>query len=123
MRLHHLAFILLAAAAAGSCSKSMQSPMAPASTENKAFVTIPKGDGYYGTTGSTFSPAGITINVGGTVTWINYDSENHNPTQDDLAWSNELAPTGQYTRTYTAPGTYPYHCELHKDMKGTVTVK
>ena len=124
MRLHHLAFVLLAAAAMGSCSKGMQSPMAPASTETKAFVTIPKSDGYYGTNATTFSPTGITINAGGTVTWINYDSEIHNPTQDDAAWtSGELAPNGQYTRTYSTPGTYSYHCEIHKEMKGTVTVK
>jgi len=122
MRLHHLAFVLLAAAAMGSCSKPMQSPMAPASTEDKAFVTIPKGDGYY-TSGTVFSPTSITIKAGGTVTWINFDSETHDPTQDDKAWTNELAPNAQYSRTYTAVGTYPYHCELHKDMKGTVSVK
>ena len=121
MRLHHLLFVLLAAAGAGSCSKSMQPPTAPASTEEKAFVTIPKSDGY--TNATTFSPTSITINVGGTVTWINYDSETHDPTQDDKGWTNELAPNASYSRTYTVAGTYPYHCEIHKNMTGTVTVK
>jgi plastocyanin len=125
MRLRHLAFIFLAVGAAvmGSCSKSPQSPVAPASTETKAFVTIPKSDAYYGTNSTNFAPTSITINVGGSVTWINYDAENHQPTQDDNAWGNELSPNGQYTRTYTTAGTFPYHCELHKEMKGTVTVK
>lgn len=123
MRLRHLVFILLSTATVGACSKPAQSPMAPASTEDKAFVTIPKGDSSYGNGTTNFSPVSITINAGGTVTWINYDSENHQPTQDDNAWGNELSPSGQYTRTYTTVGTFPYHCELHKDMKGTVTVK
>lgn len=122
MRLRHLALILLVAAAVGSCSKSMQPPMAPASTEDQAFVTIPKGDSYYGGT-TNFSPGSISIKAGGTVTWINYDSNNHDPTQDDNAWTNELAPNGQFTRTYPTKGTFSYHCEIHKDMKGTVTVK
>lgn len=124
MRLRHLAFVLIAAGFVASCSKSTQSPVAPASTEDKAFVTIPKSDAYYGTDTTSFSPGSITINVGGTVTWINYDGESHNPTQDDFSWtSNEIHQNGQFTHTFTAAGTYPYHCEIHKEMKGTVTVK
>ena len=121
MRLLSSVLILIAGLSAGSCSKSMQTPVTPASTEDKAFVTIPKGDAYYGTT--NFSPVALTVTVGGTVTWINNDGEVHKPTQDDNAWTNELGTGSQYTRTYTTAGTFPYHCELHKEMKGTITVK
>jgi plastocyanin len=30
--------------------------------------------------------------------------------------------TGTYTATFTAVGSYGYHCTLHSGMSGTVTV-
>jgi plastocyanin len=31
--------------------------------------------------------------------------------------------SGTQTRTFTAAGTYPFHCAIHEGMTGTVTVQ
>ncbi|MDA4123762.1 MAG: cupredoxin domain-containing protein, partial [Thaumarchaeota archaeon] len=37
--------------------------------------------------------------------------------------SSNLAVGASYSYTFTAPGTYTYHCNYHSWMKGTVVVK
>jgi plastocyanin len=45
---------------------------------------------------------------------VNFDDGISSPTQDQ----------GTYTRTFTAPGTYNYHCAVHgAAMAGTITVQ
>lgn len=73
---------------------------------------------------SAFEPADLNVKVGTTVKWTNDDKKPHTVTSDKGDWgSNELAPGQTFTATFTKAGTFEYHCELHKDMKGTITVK
>jgi len=71
-----------------------------------------------------FSPATISVPVGTAVTW-NWAQGDvaHNVTFDDGQHS-ETQSSGQFQRTFTAPGTYGYHCTIHGAavMSGTVTV-
>ncbi len=72
-----------------------------------------------------FSPAAITVKAGTKVTWKNNDSTTHTVTENDSQAgpaSGNLAPGSSYSFTYTTAGTFKYHCSIHPDMTGTVTV-
>lgn len=72
-----------------------------------------------------FSPADITVKAGATVTWTNKDSVTHTVTETDSLKgpdSGNLASGKTYSFTFTAAGTYHYHCSIHPEMLGTVTV-
>jgi chitinase len=74
--------------------------------------------------GMAFSPATITISVGQSVTWRNNDTVSHTSTSDGGVWdSAALAPGATFTRTFTAAGSFPYHCNFHPSMMGTVVVQ
>lgn len=73
-----------------------------------------------------FSPGHITVKVGTKVTWTNNESIGHTITADVLspdAPASQLVDKGKtYSFTFNKAGTYSYHCQIHPDMKGTVTV-
>lgn len=72
-----------------------------------------------------FSPANITVKKGTTVTWTNQDSIAHTVTESDSQngpASSDLAKGKSYSFTYSTLGTFKYHCTIHPDMVGTVTV-
>jgi plastocyanin/phosphatidylethanolamine-binding protein (PEBP) family uncharacterized protein len=70
-----------------------------------------------------FVPSTITISVGQSVTWVNNDSAPHTSTSDGGLWNSGTLNQGQsFTRTFTTPGTFPYHCDFHPGMTGTVVV-
>jgi len=71
-----------------------------------------------------FNPSSFSVATNGTVTWTwNSGGVEHNVTFDDGAASNTQG-SGQYQRTFTTAGSYPYHCTIHgaKIMSGTITV-
>jgi plastocyanin len=75
-------------------------------------------------TTNAYSPNPISISVGGTVTWTNSDTEAHTSTGDDGSWnSGTMAPGATFSRTFSATGNFTYHCTLHPNMIGTVTVR
>lgn len=72
-----------------------------------------------------FSPADITVKKGTTVTWTNKDSAAHTVTETDGKAgpaSSDLPQGKSYSFTYDTVGTFAYHCSIHPDMIGTVTV-
>lgn len=71
-----------------------------------------------------FSPADITVKKDTTVTWTNNDSTPHQPTADSGSGpaSQPLASGQTYSFTYSTVGTFAYHCAIHPEMHGTVTV-
>jgi len=72
-----------------------------------------------------FSPANITVKKGATVTWTNKDSTAHTVTETDSQTgpnSGDVNPGSSYSFTFSTPGTYHYHCSVHPEMVGTVTV-
>jgi plastocyanin len=71
--------------------------------------------------GSNFKPADLTVKTGQTVTWDWKDRFiEHNVVGADFA--SKVQRRGTFAHTYTKPGTYPYRCTLHANMKGTITV-
>ncbi len=104
---------------------------------SEAMVTQPEGASLVLCldTNECFIPADVTIDVGGTVTWINEDIALHNLASGTIhdtegvgtlfGGATLLMPPGdEYSFTFDdfEPGTYPYFCFLHPHMSGTVTV-
>ena len=73
--------------------------------------------------GMAFAPAGVTVAVGGSVTWVNKDAAFHDAAALDGSWKSAKIGTNQETTvTFDTVGTYAYRCTLHPSMTGIVTV-
>jgi len=72
-----------------------------------------------------FEPAELQVPPGTKVTWTNMDDAPHN-VQDlsDLnkPLSRDLNKGETFSITYEKPGDYPYLCQLHTYMTGTIKV-
>ena len=84
---------------------------------------------------NAFSPSNVVISLASrnTITWFNADlngpyggasGTDHRLKSDDgtTFQSGIIPPEGVYQAPFSAPGTYTYHCEIHPEMTGTVTV-
>jgi plastocyanin len=70
-----------------------------------------------------YSPEPAQAKVGDVVSWSNGDSAPHTATMDDGACdTGQIAPGATGLLTFTAPGTYAYHCTVHSNMKGSIVV-
>ena len=66
----------------------------------------------------------VTVPVGSTVTWKNFDDEAHTVRDaNGQMRSNALDQGESYSAKFDKPGTYHYGCSLHPKMSGTVVVK
>jgi plastocyanin len=110
-------------AACGSSGRSTTSP-SPTSASGSAAAS--------GTTivikNFAFMPADLSVRPGATVTVHNEDPTTHTVTA--VSPHDKIFNTGDInagaTKTFTAPtsaGSYPYICEIHQFMHGTLTVK
>lgn len=73
--------------------------------------------------GFAFVPQAITVTVGTTVRWTNYDSAPHTVTsRTGLFDSGTLQRHNTFERRFDVPGTYDYYCTIHPSMTGTVNV-
>ena len=71
----------------------------------------------------TFSPATTTVQVGGKVNWANEDSAPHTATAEDGSFdTGTIEPDKRGNATFKEAGTFPYICEIHPEMTGTVEV-
>jgi plastocyanin len=126
MRHATTAAVVLAVAAAG-CSSSSTSPN-PIPTHD---VTIVPGASAMTTGAFTPNPLTKSLAASGKVVWFNNDGsggvysggEAHHLVSDngvfDLGVQN---PGTTASFTFTAAGNYPYHCSIHPNMVGTVTI-
>lgn len=83
---------------------------------------------------ASFSPSTLTIEVGDTVEWVNSGGIQHNVNgSTDSYPANpvgfgrlDIATSFTYSFTFSTPGTYGYHCDVHgspgSGMSGTLTV-
>jgi plastocyanin len=74
---------------------------------------------------AAFNPATLTVSKNTTVTWTNDDGIVHTSTSDSGVWdTGDIPPGGSKTTTFTAAGTFRFHCTYHGSMmKGTVVVQ
>jgi LPXTG-motif cell wall-anchored protein len=69
-----------------------------------------------------FSPQTITVGVGDTVTWTNHDAVDHTVSADNFAFGGFLSAGATFVYTADTVGAFPYHCNIHPQMTGTVNV-
>ena len=70
-----------------------------------------------------YNPGSATVAVGGVVTWTNSDPVTHTVTFDTGPDCGNIAQGASVSRTFDAAGSFPYHCTIHPNMKGTVVVQ
>lgn len=71
---------------------------------------------------SVFDPGSVKIKAGDTVKWENKDSIDHTVTGSTFD-SGNIHKGKNFMFTFNTPGVYNYHCSIHPNMKGTVTVE
>ena len=94
-----------------SATSAPPGPPAPTSAQ----ITI---DGF------SYGPP-ITVAPGAEITVVNKDSAAHTVTSNDVGkFDTDVAGNAQATfRAPKEPGSYPYHCNYHSSMHGTLVVQ
>ena len=122
-----IAFIGLAAALLAACG-SYTAPAAPTADPPDPTpddVAIVRGASLLTTAAFDPNPRTLTLAGGsGTVRWVNQDGEAHQIVSDDGAFtgSGTLGRGATYRITLAEAGTYRYHCGIHPNMVGSITV-
>jgi plastocyanin len=128
LRLSWLASAAAGLAIAAACF-SDHTPTSPTMSAdcNTAPGPTPDGNALVQIRNFSFQPASVPVKTSGTVTWVNCEvpgTPSHTSHSDAGVWtSGFLAPGQAYSHTFTAAGAFPYHCEPHPFMTGTVTVQ
>jgi len=107
----------LSLAACSSGGSSTATTSAPATTGGSGGSTITISN-------FMFAPMDLTVAPGATVTVVNKDSVAHTVTGQAGGFDTGDVQPGQ-SKTFTAPnkaGSYPYRCNIHQYMTGTLTV-
>lgn len=121
--------LALAGVVVAAACFSEHSPTAPGTS---AVCTLPLGPGVGGSTlvairDFSFQATEIRVKAGTSVTWLNCEpagTQSHTSTSNQGLWQSPLlAPGDAFTRTFDTPGVFPYHCDPHPFMTGTVTVE
>jgi len=136
-----LTTVALAACGGGATPTASSSAAAPPSSAPSTAASAPAGSAAgaacaVAPTGGTaavsvtikdfkFSPDPIQAKVGDVIGWTNNDTTQHTATLDDNSCSTDALAGGAIGMlTFSAPGTYPYHCKIHPtQMKGTIVVQ
>jgi plastocyanin len=109
--------VALAVASCGSSSAQGSRMTAQASPEAAVNVQL-----------FQFQPGELTVRAGTRVTWTNRDQILHTvtsgtPENRDKKFDGPLDGQGKtFSHTFTPAGTYPYFCDRHQSMRGTVRV-
>jgi plastocyanin len=70
-----------------------------------------------------FDPPDAAVEPGTTITWTNNGARPHTVTADDGSFdSGVLNPGDSYTVAFDGQGIVTYHCTIHPEMRGSVTV-
>ena len=70
-----------------------------------------------------FSPSSLAVRAGTRVTFTNHDMVTHTFTANGGLFNSGNVSSGRsYVFTFSTAGSYPYHCQIHPYMTGTVTV-
>ena len=121
--------VAFAVASVCACGGGGDSSTAPPSQGTN---TPPPADGI-SVTNNSFSPGSKSVAIGTRVTWAwnsctgdpyyGQTCTEHSVTFDD-GITSATQEQGTFSRTFSAAGTYNYHCSVHgAAMSGTVTVQ
>lgn len=72
-------------------------------------------------------PEAVSVAKGGTITWTNEDPFDHTVTKQTGPGkkfdSGNIAGGKTYEQTFTTPGEIDYHCTIHPNQTGKITVE
>ena len=122
--------LALAACSGGSASSapSTAASAAPpaAASPSTALVceeTTDPGDVTASIKDFSFDPADITAKVGQVIAFSNTGAAPHTVTLDDSSCTTPNINAGASDGlVFNVAGSYPYHCAIHAQMKGTIVV-
>ena len=116
-RLLPVTLVLVAA-----CGASSTGPSTP--PDMVGDISIVRGAEFLTTAAFEPNPKTVSLADGGGVRWVNGDNTSHQMMSDNGGFptSNLIRPGGTYSITLGAAGTYHYHCAIHPNMVGTITV-
>ncbi|MFJ4090509.1 cupredoxin domain-containing protein [Kitasatospora sp. NPDC089913] len=109
-------------------SPAASSPTASPSASSASASSAPAGAVTVTIKDFTFGPATLTVAPGTSITVTNQDSAGHTLTAiapNAGAFDTGLLEQGR-SATITAPttpGSYPFHCDVHPNMTGTLVVQ
>jgi plastocyanin len=96
----------------------------PAGAQDAGVQTVPIQNTWSVNIGDNFfDPPNAAVEPGSTITWTNNGAKPHTVTADDGSFdSGVLNPGDSYTVAFDGQGTVTYHCTIHPNMVGSVTV-
>ena len=133
---------LATAVALAACSGGTSPTTGPA-TEGPAATTVSATQGPAATTGGSavctdstgpttvqatvanFQWGPVSAKVGDVITWTNSDTAPHKVALDDGSCTmsgNIAGGGGKASLVFSVAGTFPFHCTIHPNMKGTITI-
>ena len=116
--------LILASLLIGTVACGQSSPSTPTTPSPSNGMTVSIVAGAQTLTTTAFNPNPMTVPSGSTVTWMNNDNITHTSTSNSGVWSSGgIAPGATFSHTFSTPGTFQYHCSIHPNMVGTVTVQ
>lgn len=72
--------------------------------------------------GMRYVPERLTVQSGDRIVWKNQDLVPHTVTHETFD-SQQIAPEASWSMAFRKPGNYPYRCNLHPGMHGTLIVR
>ena len=111
-----------------ACGSDDTSPSANGATESPSEATGGDGGMSAGTADLitadiAFDPTSLSVASGKTIEISNEDAFEHTFTVDDTDVDVDLpASSDQQAKIDLDPGSYDFHCEIHPQMQGTLTV-
>ncbi|HWH23925.1 MAG TPA: cupredoxin domain-containing protein [Candidatus Limnocylindria bacterium] len=106
--------VLLLAACGPAGQPAPATPAPPANGDAEARVDI---------VDLAFEPPTIDVATGASVTWTNNGDLPHTVTFDDIDVDSGNLPAGAvFTQSFGSAGSFRYHCAIHPQMTGTVSV-
>jgi len=113
-------------ATTGPATQGPQATQGPAATTaGSAVCTDSTGTTTVQATVANFQWGPVSAKVGDVITWTNSDTAPHKVALDDgsCTMSGNIAGSGgKASLVFSAAGTYPFHCSIHPNMKGTITI-
>lgn len=99
-----------------AASTATSTPTAPCATPTPTTAAVSIVD-------FAFNPRTTTITQGSSVRWNNTANRNHTSASDSGLWNSGNIGGGQsFTRVFTTVGSFPFHCNIHPAMTGTIMV-
>jgi plastocyanin len=122
-----LAFALAACGSSGDSSSTEGGDSSDTTSEPSGNAPAPSGEAVRAAKVKivefVYGPDPVTVQVGGKVIWQNEDTAPHTATADDGSFDTGTLERGKIkSETFKQAGTFPYFCEIHPTMHGTVEV-